>query len=443
MHDPTASVTASFPSLTRRELLVSTIAGTALGVAPLAFSQMPEIPTSSRELWQWVRTQPVLDTQVSWLDTATLGPTLRVAMASEYRAREIQSNDLARLGSGGWWSTETRRLAARFAAFVGCDDEEILFTRGTTEGLGTVAAGLDLVAGDEVITTRHEHPAALSPWLVLARRRGIVVRQVDLPSPMTGPEQALGLLASAITERTRVIAFSHVQYSDGALMPVADICQLARQRNILSVVDGAQAVGVIDMAVRDLKCDFYAAGFHKWLGGTQGTGFLYVRREMLDRLWPTQPKGLDAVPPVEVPTESPGHVGAPATLHKLGNVVPQLWAALRGTEAALDFQQQVNRSRIEARVRELAIYARLRMQQMPGIELLTPARPGLWAGILTFRVANQNAYEIAPLLAAAKVYVRDIAWPGAATGALRLSPGIFNTHDEIERLLQNLQRVAR
>ena len=432
--------------LSRRDLLAATLATTGFAslATPGVLAQGIEPPASSRELWQWVRTQPVLDSQIAYLDSATVTPTWRASMAAEYRARESQSFEMAGIGSDDRWIAETKRLASRFAAFAGCDADEIVFTHGAGEALSGVANGLDLAAGDEVITTALEHPAALSPWLLLARRRGIVVKQVDLPTPLTGPEQVLGLFAGAVTPRTRVFAFSHVQYGDGALLPVKELAQFARQRNIFSVVDGAQALGMLDLNLQDLDCDFYAANFHKWLGGCQGSGMLYVRREMLDRLWPSVPRGIDASPPVFVPAESIGQAGVPAAIHKLGNIVPYLWPALRGGEAALDMHAQLNRPRIEARVRELAIYARLRLQQIKGIELMTPGRPGLWAGILTVRVPGRAATELADALARNhRVLVRRLDWPETTEGALRMSMHIFNSHDDVERLLNGLQQLVR
>ena len=433
-------------SLSRRALLTAG-AGVAAAAAlqPVAAQNVAPVqimPTSSRELWQWVRTQPMLDLQSAYLDVASGGPTLRASMAAEYRAREVQSLGLANATER--WADETTRLATRFATFLGCEADELQFTRGAGEALGQAIAGLDLAPGDEVITTTREHPAALSPWLVLARRRGVVVKQIELPTPLTGPEQALGLFAGAVTDRTKVLAFSHVQYDDGAVLPVKELSAFARQRGILTVVDGAQALGMLEFAARDLGCDFYATCCHKWLGGSHGTGVLYVRREMLDRLWPTEPRGLDSVPPVFTPTDADGNTGVPAALHKLGNIVPYSWPALRGVEAALEFQQQVGRSKIEARIRELAIYARLRLQQVTGIELLTPARPGLWAGILTFRVSGKVATDIAAAVERThRVHVRAIRWPNSPEGALRLSLHVFSTHDDVEKLIQGLQQALR
>jgi selenocysteine lyase/cysteine desulfurase len=171
---------------------------------------------------------------------------------------------------------------------------------------------------------------------------------------------------------------------------------------------------------------------------------LYVRRDMLDRIWPSQPRGIDAAPPVITPTQSNGHMGVPAALHKLGNIVPLAWPVLRGSEIALEFHQQVLRSRIEARIRELAIYARLRLQQLPNVQLLTPARPGLWAGILSFHVPGRQASDITlGLVRGHRVFTRDMQWPGKTEGAVRVSLHAFNTHDEVDRLFNGLQQVLR
>lgn len=432
-------------SLTRRELLAASAglaAATALPTADAQVAPVPNMPTSSRELWQWVRTQPMLDTQVAYLDVASGGPTLRAAMASEYRAREAQSLGLANAATR--WTEETKRLAARFAAFLGCDADEVLFTRGAGEALGLAIAGLDLAPGDEIITTTREHPAALSPWLVQARRREIVVKQIELPAPLTGPEQPLGLFAGAVTERTKVIAFSHVQHDDGAVLPVKELSAFARQKGIVSIVDGAQALGMVEVSMRELGCDLYATCCHKWLSGSHGTGALYVRREVLDKLWPVEPRGLDSVPPMFTPTDADGNADVPAALHKLGNIVPYAWPALRGVEAALEFQQTVGRSKIEARIRELAIYARLRLQQVTGIEMLTPARPGLWAGILTFRTPGKQAIDLAAAIERThRAHARVVRLPNDEGGALRLSPHIFTTHDDIEKFVQGVQLALR
>jgi len=425
--------------ISRRELLAGSV-GVAglLGTSPL-FAQA-DIPTSSRELWQWVRSQPVMDTQLSYLDVASAGSTFRASLAEEYRAREARSLGVYTSARSGYWAAESTRLAKRCAEFFGCEADEVQFTRGAGEALGLVANGLDLGNGDEVLTTNREHPAAIAPWLALARRRGVVVKQIELPAPLTGAEQALGLFAGAVTERTRVLAFSHVQYADGTVLPVRDLAQFARQRSIFSVVDGAQAPGMLELNLNELGCDFYAASFHKWMNAPQGTGALIVHREALDRLWPVTPRGLDGAP--LTPTDALGFADVPSALHKLGNNVPSMWPALRGLEAAFELHQQIGRPKLEARVRELAIYTRLRLQKISRMEVLTPVRPGLWAGILTFRLQGRDAADVATTLANARIFVAALRWPGSEEGAIRVSLHFTNSHDDVDKLAQALERIA-
>jgi isopenicillin-N epimerase len=381
-----------------------------------------------------------MDTQLSYLDVATAGSTFRASLAEEYRAREAQSLGVFASAREGYWAAESTRLATRTAEFLGCDADEVHFTRGAGEALGLVANGLDLGQGDEVITTEREHPAASSPWLALARRRGVVVKQIALPAPLTGPEQVLGLFAGAVTDRTRVLAFSHVQYSDGAVLPVRELTQFARQRGIFTLIDGAQAPGMLELNLHELGCDFYAASFHKWMNAPVGTGALMVRRESLDRLWPVTPRGIDAGP--MTPSDALGFTEVPSALHKLGNNVPAMWPALRGLEAAIELHEQIGRPKLEARVRELAIYARLRLQKIAHLEILSPVRPGLWAGILTLRIKGHAAAELANALASARIYVAPLRWPGFEEGAIRVSFHFTNSHDDVDKLAQALERIA-
>ena len=442
MHDPADEPTG----LSRRTLLTSTLAGAfavSLADAP-AFAQSTEPPATSRELWQWVRVQPVADNREGWLNTARVGPTLRACMATEYRSREIQSGELPSFANGDRWNQETLRLANRFARFAGCDADELVFTRGAGEALSFVTNGLDLASGDEILTTTQEHPASLAPWLFLARRRGVVVKQIEMPRHASSASQLIDAVNAGLTERTRVVALSHVQYADGTILPIKEICQRVRERKALSVIDGAQAFGMLNYQLRDLGCDFYAMSFHKWLCGSQGGGMLYVRREMLERLWPSEPRGIDTSPPVVTPTKAIGYDATPSAIHRFGNIVPQLWPALRGSEAALDLHDLINRARIEARVRELVLYARLRLQELNGIEFVTTNAPGLWGGILTFRLPGRVPADVVGALARInRIHFQALTGATANDGALRLSLHMFNSHDEIDRMMQGLIHLPK
>lgn len=437
--------------ISRRDLLATL--GTVASAASLWPNVTPaataELPLSSRELWEWVRAQLVLQTGIAHLDTATSGPALRTALVAEYRDREALNLNFGEYSRTHLSPAAVTQFAQRAAAFAGADADEVSFTSGATESLNMIANGLVLEAGDEIVVTTHEHAAHLHAWLLQARRRGIVVNQVPLPSPLLDPDQVIGLLTAAITPRTRVLAISHVQYTDGAVLPVRELCELARSRNIVSVVDGAQAFGMLDFAIRDLGCDFYAASLAKWLNGGLGLGLLFVRREWLDRLWPLEadgPTGWNEGDSFGLadPADAELRSGWPAALRKFGTSYRYYGPLFQGLNVAFDLQERLGRARIEARTRELAIYAQLRLQEIPELSLFTPVHPQLWGGIMSFSIRGQALRPLASALAEEDaIVVRHVSHSAIGFEALRVSTHIYNSHDDVDRLVAGLkQRLA-
>jgi isopenicillin-N epimerase len=322
-------------------------------------------------------------------------------------------------------------------------------TQGATEALSLVAQGLQLTAGDEVVVTNHAHGSAIYPWLLQAQRRGLVVKQVTLPSPLEGREQPLGLIAGAVTDRTRVIAMSHLQHTDGAILPVTDICNFARQRNILTMVDGAQAIGSLDIDIETLKCDFYAASLHKWLNGPYGLGVLYVRRALLPTVAPVNVDSnygwniINRYGQASIDNQTQ-RAAWPAALAQFGCNVRFLGPKLKALETALEFREQLGADRVEARIRELAIYARLRLQALGDIDILTPAQPGMWGGVLSFKPKRTSSQELALRLKRSnRIAVATIDHPATPDApefsAVRACFHIYNSHDDVERLVRALQ----
>jgi isopenicillin-N epimerase len=380
------------------------------------------VPAGSRELWSWVRAQLVLDPDLAWLDTAGSGPSLRAVMAREYRSRERQSHDFRRYQASVLGAETLRGALGAVATFLGGEPDEIAFTTGSAEALGIAARGLDLQPGDEVLASTQERPAALGPWRIEAARRGVklvVLPQVGVP---VAPEAILGRYAGAITPRTRVLLVSHVQATDGTLMPVREICALARSNGIFTIVDGAMAPGHVDARLADLGCDAYATAFHRWVNASWGIGALYVRRDAQARLWPS--------------TDSGGESGAQARYGASGR---HLGPAIDGLGIALEFQQAVNRARIGARIRELAAYLRLQLAALPGVEVVSPAHPALGTGIVSLRIPHRSHADVARALALEhNVVVAHVA-EGPAFDAIRISVHPGNQHAQLDRCANALR----
>lgn len=432
-------------SLSRREFMAALAAGAS--AFPAVTAAQEELPASGRELWDFVRQQAVVDQGVAWFDTAASGPSLMRVLIEEYRQREARSRHPLRYAESNNGAA-VRDLADTIGSFLGAQADELAFTSGASAALGLVANGLDFVADDEIVTTTHEHAAGLYPWLLAAKRRGVRVIQVPLPSPLPHPQLVIDALTGALTTRTRVLAFSHVQCTDGSVLPVRQLCDMARARNILSVVDGAQAVGMLPLSLRDLGCDFYAGNFHKWLNGPEGTGFLYLRDAARHRVWPCTVAGPDEWDAAGRDGALAAHAAAlraswPAAMRKYCYDFEHLSALVRSVRPAIEFQRQIGTTRVAARIRELAWYLRMQVQAVTGVRILSSSHPEVWSGILAFQLPGIDSVELAARLRREHgVAVSALRLPHANFEGLRAATHIYNTHDDIDRLTGAVRRLA-
>jgi selenocysteine lyase/cysteine desulfurase len=401
------------------------------------------VPAASRELWSWLRAQFVLEPGLAWFDTARLGPVLRAVMAQGFRARERQSENLAGYEAMAASPSAVRERLIAAAAFLGAEPDDLAYTSGAAEGLSTVARGVDLQAGDEVLTTTHDRPAAVYPWLLEAKRRGVKVIQLPQDNVPASPESIVGRFAGAITPRTRVMAFAHVQATDGTVLPVRELCALARGNGIFTVVDGALGPGLLDLRLADIGCDAYAASCHRWVGAAHGSGLLYLRREARTRVWPLvvrSPAGWDTSDRYGIPAAPPGSDGMPEAQAEYGCLGQFQVPGQQGIGLAIELQEAVHRARIGARIRELASYLRQQLATLAGVQILTPTHPSLTSGIVSLRVAGRDHAAMARSMAEEdRVVVGHVAH-GPVFDALRISVHPASDFDELERCVNSLRR---
>lgn len=183
-------------------------------------------------------------------------------------------------------SGSSEQIRTALASSFGCGADEIALTRNAMEGLAIGLNGIDLARGDEVVTTRLDYDSCIEILRQRERRDGIKLRLIDAPRHDSTVEDAVGAFERAITPRTRLLLLCHVHNKNGQILPVREICAMARKHGVVTVVDGAQSIGQIQFAIRDLGCDVFASSLHKWFYAPRGTGLLYVRKDMIGRIWP-------------------------------------------------------------------------------------------------------------------------------------------------------------
>ena len=368
--------------------------------------------------WGELRKQFLIPADEVYLNNGTVGsspaPVLRAVFEGYETTEKMNQDDPEDYPIWGYASWNEFRDP--LAAFVGCNRDEIALLRNATEANSYIANGIDLKAGDEVLITDQEHPGGESPWNVRAKRYGIVVKKVELPRPVANPAQVLNLFRDAITPRTRVLFFSHITTYSGVVLPAKELCALARNKGIISAVDGAHVPGMMRLNIHDIGCDLYSASPHKWLQAPKGSGFLYVRDEMIDRLWNTiATEGWDEV---KLRAERFQRIGS--------SNVPALW----GLRASLQLANDIGMDRIERRQRQLCDYILAAMIKR-GAESWTSPDPSLRCAIATVNVPPIPRMELESWMwKQKKIRIR-----GGDPNKLRLSTPYYLSKQDIDRFL--------
>ena len=220
------------------------------------------------------------------LQTGSVGAMPRPVFEATVAAMSAVENDPA----GETYGPGIGRLdkvRGKAAGLVGCELEDIILTGSATAGMFLLAHGLSFRPGDRILTTDHEHPAGRMGWDWVVHRYGVEVDTLAIAPGEGDPQAIVAQFEAAIRPETRVLSFSHILFTAGVKLPATQLCALARERDCLAIVDGAQSAGAMPVDVRTMGCHAYAASGHKWLMGPKGTGLLYLdpaMDELLDAL---------------------------------------------------------------------------------------------------------------------------------------------------------------
>ena len=378
-----------------------------------------------------IRSQiPSLDKSI-YMNTGGTGPIPRSvidAVTEAYETVGTQGPDVPTIRGGiREQFEETRNAAARFFAVK---PEEIALLRSVSEGLSTVAYGMDWSPGDEVVVTDEEHPSGIMVWLNLAEQKGIEVKKLSL---VNDKAELLARLDRIITDRTRLLCLSHVTTDTGTRLPATEICRMAHNRGVPVAFDAAQSAGQFPIDLEEIGCDFYACTGHKWLLGGWGTGIFYVKREWVEKLkvsWTGSQAGSW--------DRDTDYVQFADSAHRFefGGRHEALYNAMG---KALEFVDSTGLGEIEARVGVLTDRLKAGIAETKGATLRSPESPEFSTGIVTFSIDGLPGTDLN-----AQMWERWRVLGRAALkqSAMRLSTAFFNSDQEVDTVISAIGAIA-
>src|SRR5262245_61011201 len=419
---------------TRRELIRRAAIGAAAFGLPVArFEQAlaedaPRLPspklldTDPDRYWAELRRQWLLAADHVNLNCGSVGcsplPVLNAVID------HLLSAEAFREPAYPWFGYEEnprlRELRDALARFLHCRRDELALVRNATEANNVVCNGLDLKPGDEALLTDQEHPGGRCCWEQKAARFGITLNFVTLPRPPASVDEIVERFRKTLTPRTRIVVFSHITTVTGLVLPAKEICQLARRQGVLTHVDGAHAIGQIPLDLHDLGCDFYATSPHKWLLAPKGTGTLYIREELLERLW------------VNIASGEWRNYAMKA--YRFSNFGTSNLSVMIGLKSALDFHKSLGPDRVYARVHDLARRVRDRIATYPKLRLANASADAFYGGLVSFEPVEGDLAGVMKELAARNVRV------AGSLRRIRVATHIFTQPTELNAFFDAVER---
>lgn len=429
------------PGVDRRGFLVR--AGLALGATVLSRGLIPAFgapaqPSGEQDSWRTLRAQFPLSPDLIHLAGFFLASHPKpVREAIERHRAGLDADPL------GYWLEHEQKQEAMIlqaaAEYLDAQPTDIALTDSTTMGLGLLYGGLRLEAGQDILTTTHDHYSTDMSLRLLAERTGAHVRPVTLydQAHAASRDQLTERLVKEIRPRTRIVAVTWVHSSTGVKLPIQDMARAVARVNqardeqdrVLLCVDGVHALGVEDFTVGDLGCDFLIAGTHKWMFGPRGTGLIWGH----PRAWPSahaiiptfQTEAYDIWMKLTPPKTLPQSIYmTPGGFHSFDH----RWAL----DEAFRFHQTIGKARVTRRIYELNQQLKQGLAGMPHVTLHTPMSQELSAGIVCFEVAGLSPRQVAERLRQRGVVGSVTPY---ATQYARLAPGLLNSAEEIDQTL--------
>jgi selenocysteine lyase/cysteine desulfurase len=319
------------------------------------------------------------------------------------------------------------KATSQVAELMGCSVKELTLTRNTTESLDMIIGGYPWKSGDEAVMAQQDYPAMLDMFKMVAKRYGVKNNVVSLPLDPVSDDEILALYAKAITPKTKLLLISHVVNISGQVMPVKKICQMAHEKGVEVMVDGAHAVAQLIYTLLELGCDYYGASLHKWLAVPLGVGMLYVKKEKIAKIWP-----------LIAEAEFPGEEFDIKRLSHLGTHPVHAHLAI---SSSIEFYKKMGPENKLARLRYLQNYWTSRVRNIPNVLMNTPKDPERTCAIANVGINGMSTKDLATKLLD-KYGIYTVGIDNSNVHGCRITVNVFTSTAELDVLVKAIKEMA-
>ena len=389
-------------------------------------NQSPQASATDENFWYSVQNTFNQSPQFINLDNGHHSPQPS-AVIDEVCTNAKEHNELASFYNRRHINSDRKRVHQLLARFAGCSTEEIEITRNATEALNILIMGVHLQAGDEAIWGIYEYGSMRSAFKQRAAREGIVNKVLELPLAHMSDDEIVEAYRDAITAKTKIILVSHMFNETGQLLPVRKICDMAHERDVEVIVDGAHSFAHVADQIADLHCDYYGTSLHKWMLAPLGTGLIYIKKEKIKKVWPLFGNR-------RYDSESIGKfnsIGVHPSYIKLA------------IAEAIRFNESIGLERKEARLRYLKNYWVEQLLEVSNIVVDTPLEDHRSCAITTIGIKDKNPRELADdLYNKYRILTVGVASKTVRYSGVRICPNLYTTTHQLDLLVTAMKEFA-
>lgn len=384
----------------------------------------PEQTAIDEDYWTVIQQSYTVNPNLINLNNGGVSPSPRVVQEAVERFNQLSNEGPSYYM---WRILDQGREPLRYklATLAGCSPEEIAVNRNATEALNTVIFGLDLKAGDEVIGTKQDYPNMIQAWKQRALRDGIVYTQISFDFPMEDDDGIVSAFEKAITPKTKILHLTHIINWIGQILPVKKIAQMAHQRGLEVIVDGAHSFGLLDFKIPDLECDYFGTSLHKFLSAPIGSGMLWIKKEKIEKIWPLvcndKPRSDD--------------------IRKFETLGTRSFPIEQGIGEALNFHNAIGAKRKEERIRYLKNYWAEKARNIPKVKIHTSFKPEYACAICGVSIDGMTPAQLdQALFNTYKIHTVGIVWENIS--CVRVTPHVYTRLQDLDKLVFALEEIA-